>query len=72
MKLNKMEILKYFLYRDFRRGFYIGQRKAKEYGIYIQKYCGCIYSEEDRYKKQIEKDKNQDNLKKNRGKICHV
>jgi predicted adenine nucleotide alpha hydrolase (AANH) superfamily ATPase len=21
----------------------------------MQKYCGCIFSEEDRYKKQIEK-----------------
>ena len=40
-----------FLYRDFRRGFYIGQRKAKEFNIYMQKYCGCIYSEEDRYVK---------------------
>ena len=42
-----------FLYRDFRRGFYIGQKKAKEYGIYMQKYCGCIFSEEDRYVKKI-------------------
>ena len=41
-----------FLYRDFRRGFYIGQRKAKEFNIYMQKYCGCIYSEEDRYVKK--------------------
>ena len=41
-----------FLYRDFRVGFYIGKEKAKEYGIYIQKYCGCIFSEEDRYVKK--------------------
>ena len=41
-----------FVYRDFRRGFYIGQKKAKEFGIYLQKYCGCIYSEEDRYVKK--------------------
>lgn len=45
-----------FLYRDFRPGFYAGQEKAKELGLYRQKYCGCIFSEEDRYKKQIEKD----------------
>ena len=23
----------------------------------MQKYCGCIFSEEDRYRKKIEKDK---------------
>ena len=44
-----------FLYRDFRPGFYDGQAKAKELGLYRQKYCGCIFSEEDRYRKQIQK-----------------
>ena len=33
-----------FLYRDFRPGFYAGQEKAKELGLYRQKYCGCIFS----------------------------
>ncbi len=47
-----------FLYRDFRVGFHEGQSKARELGLYRQKYCGCIFSEEERYKKQIEKDKN--------------
>jgi len=46
-----------FVYRDFRVGFREGQAKARELGLYMQKYCGCIFSEEDRYKKQIEKDK---------------
>lgn len=46
-----------FLYRDFRVGFREGQTKARELGLYMQKYCGCIFSEEDRYRKQIEKDK---------------
>ncbi len=45
------------LYRDFRPGFREGQSKARELGLYIQKYCGCVFSEEDRYKKQIEKEK---------------
>lgn len=45
-----------FVYRDFRTGFREGQAKARELGLYMQKYCGCIFSEEDRYKKQIEKD----------------
>lgn len=46
-----------FLYRDFRVGFREGQNKARELGLYMQKYCGCVFSEEDRYKKKIEKDK---------------
>ena len=46
-----------FLYRDFRPGFREGQAKARELGLYMQKYCGCVFSEEDRYSKQIEKDK---------------
>ncbi len=46
-----------FLYRDFRPGFREGQNKARELGLYMQKYCGCVFSEEDRYSKQIEKDK---------------
>ncbi len=45
-----------FLYRDFRVGFREGQAKARELGLYMQKYCGCIFSEEERYQKQIEKD----------------
>ena len=44
-----------FLYRDFRVGFREGQAKAREIGLYMQKYCGCIFSEEDRYSKQIKK-----------------
>ncbi len=38
-----------FLYRDFRIGFREGQNKARELGMYMQKYCGCVFSEEDRY-----------------------
>ena len=38
-----------FLYRDFRVGFREGQKKARELGLYMQKYCGCIFSEEERY-----------------------
>lgn len=45
-----------FLYRDFREGFREGQTKARELGLYMQKYCGCIFSEEDRYRKQIAKE----------------
>ena len=45
-----------FLYRDFRIGFREGQAKAREVGLYMQKYCGCVFSEEDRYSKQIKRD----------------
>ena len=38
-----------FLYRDFRPGFREGQATARELGLYMQKYCGCVFSEEDRY-----------------------
>lgn len=41
-----------FLYRDFRPLFREGQQKARNLELYMQKYCGCIFSEEDRYKKE--------------------
>lgn len=34
-----------FVYRDFRVGFRQGQQKARKLGLYMQKYCGCIFSE---------------------------
>jgi predicted adenine nucleotide alpha hydrolase (AANH) superfamily ATPase len=34
-----------FLYRDFREFFREGQSKARAAGFYMQKYCGCIFSE---------------------------
>lgn len=46
-----------FLYRDFRTGFRQGQAKARELGLYMQKYCGCVFSEEERYAKQIQRDR---------------
>ena len=46
-----------FLYIDFRDGFWEGHEKAKELGLYMQKYCGCIFSEEERYLKKINRDK---------------
>ena len=41
-----------FFYRDFRAYFRKGQDEAREAGYYMQKYCGCIYSEEERYIKE--------------------
>ena len=35
-----------FAYVDFRPNFREGQRLARETGVYMQKYCGCICSRE--------------------------
>jgi predicted adenine nucleotide alpha hydrolase (AANH) superfamily ATPase len=43
-----------FLYRDFRPRFRAGQEQARALGFYMQKYCGCIFSEEERYLKKKE------------------
>ena len=40
-----------FLYRDFRPYFRAGQDFAREHGFYMQKYCGCVFSEQERYLK---------------------
>ena len=40
-----------FLYRDFRDVFKAGQEFAREHNFYMQKYCGCVFSEEERYLK---------------------
>jgi tRNA A37 threonylcarbamoyladenosine dehydratase/predicted adenine nucleotide alpha hydrolase (AANH) superfamily ATPase len=40
-----------FLYRDFRPLFRKGQTAARALGLYMQKYCGCIFSEKERYEK---------------------
>jgi len=38
-----------FVYIDFRPGYREGYGRARELGLYRQAYCGCIYSEKDRY-----------------------
>lgn len=38
-----------FLYRDFRAGYKGAVQISKDEGMYRQQYCGCIYSERDRY-----------------------
>lgn len=45
-----------FLYKDYRPLFEEGQKKAKELGIYRQKYCGCVYSiDESGYRVDVKK-----------------
>ena len=38
-----------FYYDDFRYGWKEGITESKRLGLYRQQYCGCIYSEKDRY-----------------------
>ena len=46
-----------YLHRDFSPRFREGQDKARELGLYMQNYCGCVFSEEDRYRKRKKKKK---------------
>jgi len=40
-----------FFYQDFRVGWHEGVATSKQLGLYRQQYCGCIYSEKERYYK---------------------
>ncbi|MGI5912404.1 MAG: epoxyqueuosine reductase QueH [Syntrophomonadaceae bacterium] len=38
-----------FLYQDFRAGFKETVLRSKNMGLYRQQYCGCLFSEMERY-----------------------
>lgn len=38
-----------FLYRDFRKGWEEGVEESKRLNMYRQPYCGCIFSEKERF-----------------------
>lgn len=40
-----------FFYNDFREGWKEGIEESKRLKMYRQQYCGCIYSEKERYYK---------------------
>lgn len=44
-----------FLYRDFREGWQQGIDESIAMDLYRQPYCGCIYSEQERYDKKLRK-----------------
>lgn len=44
-----------FHYEDFRAGWSEGIALSKEWGIYRQQYCGCLYSEFERYSSELRK-----------------
>lgn len=49
-----------FYYEDFRLGWQQGIDTSLSMGLYRQPYCGCIYSEQERYDKQFRRrNKNQ-------------
>lgn len=43
-----------FIYRDLRPYFREAGNRARELALYRQKYCGCLFSERERYAKKIE------------------
>jgi predicted adenine nucleotide alpha hydrolase (AANH) superfamily ATPase len=47
-----------FYLRDFRPHFRASKAFARELGLYRQKYCGCIYSREERFEKLKLKNQN--------------
>lgn len=49
-----------FIYRDFREGWSEGVRISKNLGMYRQRYCGCIYSEKDRFYRTPSSDRSGD------------
>lgn len=44
-----------FYYEDFRVGWRNSQKVADELNIYKQKYCGCIFSEYERFEKKVKR-----------------
>jgi hypothetical protein len=44
-----------FYYDDFRPGYREATEISRSLGMYRQQYCGCIYSEKDRYYKKNKK-----------------
>jgi epoxyqueuosine reductase len=44
-----------FYYEDFRHGWQQGIEMARQMELYRQPYCGCIYSEQERYDKNLHK-----------------
>ena len=42
-----------FVYRDFRTDWQAGIDASRAWGLYRQSWCGCIYSEAERYRKRL-------------------
>ena len=55
-----------FYYEDFRVGWQEGIDISKDMGLYRQSYCGCIFSEEERYSRTLRKMQRKENKEKKR------
>lgn len=47
-----------FLYRDYRADYRETINRSKQAGLYRQQYCGCLYSEKERYTSAKKKKEN--------------
>ncbi len=54
-----------FYYEDFRLGWQDGIDESIRLDLYRQPYCGCIYSEQERYDKKLRKRVNKKKVVKN-------
>ncbi len=59
-----------FYYEDFRPGWQEGIDISHELELYRQPYCGCIFSEEERYSKAIRKQRKKENKAKKRARLA--
>ena len=56
-----------FYYDDFRPGWAEGMAKSKKMGLYKQQYCGCIFSERDRF---LQRSQPSRGMARGRGDMC--
>ena len=54
---------------DFRPGWQEGIDMSVEMGLYRQPYCGCIFSEEERYSRELRKARKKANKAKKRARL---
>lgn len=52
-ELGASESLRFY-YADFRKGFRKAHEEAKAKDMYLQKYCGCVFSERERIEKKCQ------------------
>lgn len=55
-----------FYYEDFRIGWQEGIDLSKDLDLYRQSYCGCVFSEEERYSRALRKLQRKENKEKKR------
>ena len=56
-------------YEDFRPGWQEGIDMSMEMGLYRQPYCGCIFSAEERYSRELRKARKKANKAKKRARL---